>query len=913
MSQIINVGATANDHTGDPLRNAFIKVNQNFADIDAILQDVLTTSSVIPISQVSGLQTILTNLQNNVNSLNSDVTDINTAISAINDALNDQNISITDLYSQLTALQTLVNTKIGEAPIDGLTYGRKDGAWVEVSGGSTGSFVPYTGATADVDLGTYSITAGGGLFVIPFPGNVNNYFRIGTPYGDPNFKQIAFQNFGDGISFSEDQYVSINANIEEGINFAIGNGDNSATYAFGLGGHFLGSGDGVIYNNFSIVPEEIYTDKKVASDGGLYVKNFPGNAFNTFNLGGFYGNNPNFRQIQFYNFGDDIDFSSDKSIEINANIEEGFSANVRDVDGQLGTIAVNYSGVNIQVNNDTDSNLIQVFPNYTDFSRKVYTQEAFERADDVYGSFSVAKANAEYLNLSFVSKGDIEGVSDLNFSLNAEEGISSILTSQDATQTSNLTHNISGLNFLLVEGTDTSSINAQITGTTFNQPISVPKITMNSTAQTAGEAQMVWNDADGTLDIGLKGGNVTLQVGQESVIRVVNKTATNITLQESAYQAVRVTGAQGNRLKVDLAQATTDVLSAETIGIVTETIPNNQEGFITTNGLVRNINTTGSLQGETWLDGDILYLSPTVAGQLTKIKPTAPNHLVIIGYVVRAHATQGQIFVKVDNGYELDELHNVAISAGVTGGQALIYNNTNQVWENRNITEYNDLEIRRGGYVMYDDFHTSNSSGQSPFVRNALSVGTFATFSSANHPGITRISSSANVNSGGNILCFNSGAPVTAVFGAAGMKWDAILRLPASPVATTTIRCGMLHGSNTNADMQNGNYFEITGSTLVGKTANGSTRTTTSSFALTGNVFYHLRTIYNSTTLNTFEVYDMNGTLLFTATSTTNINTGSATCQPGIIATDSAGGTRNLVEIDYMGFTYPGFNRGSLT
>lgn len=202
--------------------------------------------------------------------------------------------------------------------------------------------------------------------------------------------------------------------------------------------------------------------------------------------------------------------------------------------------------------------------------------------------------------------------------------------------------------------------------------------------ETSAIGKLKYNDTDGTLDLGLKGGNVTLQIGQESVIRVVNKTATNITLLEANYQAVRVTGAQGQRMKVDLAQATTDPLSAETIGLVTETIANNQEGFVTTSGLIRNINTTGSLQGETWADGDILYLSPTVAGRVTKIKPTAPNHLVIIGYVIHAHITQGTIFVKIDNGYELDELHNVIITSAANN-QGLIYESSSDLWKNKTI------------------------------------------------------------------------------------------------------------------------------------------------------------------------------------------------------------------------------------
>jgi hypothetical protein len=205
------------------------------------------------------------------------------------------------------------------------------------------------------------------------------------------------------------------------------------------------------------------------------------------------------------------------------------------------------------------------------------------------------------------------------------------------------------------------------------------------------EGILAWNDTDGTLDLGLKGGNVTLQIGQEQVVRVVNKTATNVNLLEANYQAVRITGAQGQRLKVDLALATTDVLSAETIGLVTETINNNQQGFVTVSGLVRGINTTGSLQTETWADGDILYLSPTTAGNITNVKPIAPNHLIVIGYVVHAHITQGSIYVKVDNGYELDELHNVSI-AGEANNDALVYESATALWKNKTIGGWNYIE-----------------------------------------------------------------------------------------------------------------------------------------------------------------------------------------------------------------------------
>lgn len=221
---------------------------------------------------------------------------------------------------------------------------------------------------------------------------------------------------------------------------------------------------------------------------------------------------------------------------------------------------------------------------------------------------------------------------------------------------------------------------------------------------------MVWNDQDGTLDLKLKGGNVTLQIGQEQLTRVVNKTGVN--LLEANYQAVKISGAQGNRLKVSLAQANNDANSAETLGLITETILNNEEGFITTSGLVRGINTTGSLQGETWEDGDMLYLSGTTAGKLTNIKPQAPTHTVIMGYVVRSHATQGQIYVKVDNGYELDELHNVKITS-VADNDFLIYDATNSVWENRAV-------LKTNGYLPY--FDSTDIFKQSPIFTDGTNV-----------------------------------------------------------------------------------------------------------------------------------------------------------------------------------------------
>lgn len=202
-------------------------------------------------------------------------------------------------------------------------------------------------------------------------------------------------------------------------------------------------------------------------------------------------------------------------------------------------------------------------------------------------------------------------------------------------------------------------------------------IKFNTTANyVVNEGEMAWNDVDGTVDIGLKGGNVTLQVGQEQIVRFVNHTAVDMT----EMQVVRIVGAQGNRLSAVLAQSNTEANSNTTFAVVTEPIPHNQQGYATVNGLVRDINTSA------FAEGAVLYLSPTVAGGITDIIPTSPNRNVRVGYCVRSHAALGSIFVNIINDPELSELPDVGISLPQEG-DILTY--TNGLWRNTSASALN--------------------------------------------------------------------------------------------------------------------------------------------------------------------------------------------------------------------------------
>lgn len=182
---------------------------------------------------------------------------------------------------------------------------------------------------------------------------------------------------------------------------------------------------------------------------------------------------------------------------------------------------------------------------------------------------------------------------------------------------------------------------------------------------------VVWNDTDGTLDLGLKGGNVTLQMGQEQVMLV--KDADNSGIDEGA--AYYFVGSDGSNKTVRKAQANAEATSSTTLGLATESSSGGNKAFLTTFGLVRNIDTNALTEGAP------VYLSPTVAGGLTSVRPVAPNHAVRVGFCVRKSATVGAIFVSVDAGERLDELHDVRITS-VTGGDTLKYDGALGYWKN---------------------------------------------------------------------------------------------------------------------------------------------------------------------------------------------------------------------------------------
>jgi hypothetical protein len=184
-------------------------------------------------------------------------------------------------------------------------------------------------------------------------------------------------------------------------------------------------------------------------------------------------------------------------------------------------------------------------------------------------------------------------------------------------------------------------------------------------------------------------GSITIDAtGAQELLTATVKNAESVAITKG--QVVYLFAATGGFPSVKLAYNTTDATSAKTFGVVSDTsIAPNGTGTVTCVGVVDGLN-LGAYQ-----DGDTVYLGDT-PGSFTATKPYAPNHLVYVGIIERANAGNGELYVRVQNGYELDEIHDVQITAPKQSGQTLIYDNTTSLWKNARITAGSNIAVTNG-------------------------------------------------------------------------------------------------------------------------------------------------------------------------------------------------------------------------
>lgn len=198
------------------------------------------------------------------------------------------------------------------------------------------------------------------------------------------------------------------------------------------------------------------------------------------------------------------------------------------------------------------------------------------------------------------------------------------------------------------------------------------------------------NTTDKTLDLKM-GNTATLQLGMETYYPpVVNKSGAD--LQNGTLVMINPAGvAQGNRLSVVRCIGDGTYPSDYIVGLLTEDIAQNQEGFATWFGYVRDVPIADIKEtGNTWAEGNILYPSPTEPGKLTNIEPSAPAMRSTIALITKMLGANCTLLVRPTLKTKLNDLDNVNTSTRQTG--SLLYN-SGSIWTSTNSVKASDSTL----------------------------------------------------------------------------------------------------------------------------------------------------------------------------------------------------------------------------
>lgn len=214
----------------------------------------------------------------------------------------------------------------------------------------------------------------------------------------------------------------------------------------------------------------------------------------------------------------------------------------------------------------------------------------------------------------------------------------------------------------------------------------------NGTTNSAGR---LWYDqVTGAWNAGMGGGTVTQRIGENTYI--YGRASASILVGQLVMKTGVVSGSNIITFGPTLANLTD---STDIIGIAVENISFNGLGRVLCLGVAAGFNTTGSPYGETWVAGDDLWYSPLGGGNITKVKPSAPNIKTYLGEVVNP-ATSGSIAIRMIHGSTLGGTDSNVLFSGLADGQVVQYESATSLWKNKTVSTTN---VTEGSNLYYTD------------------------------------------------------------------------------------------------------------------------------------------------------------------------------------------------------------------
>jgi len=262
-------------------------------------------------------------------------------------------------------------------------------------------------------------------------------------------------------------------------------------------------------------------------------------------------------------------------------------------------------------------------------------------------------------------------------------------------------------------------------------------------------------------------------VNRAATVTVAVRNASGVAIPKGS--AVYVTGTSGTTITVALADASLEATAAQTLGLAQDAIPNNSNGIVIAVGELTGLDTSALTEGA------IIWLSETT-GALTTTRPTQPAHGVVLGYCVKqGPGTSGIVYTKVDNGQELDELHDVLIVSPAAG--QVLRRASDGLWKNAQLA-YSDLSgaptpvtsVTATGLL-------TSSGGTTPQIGTSIATNSLAGRFTAGTGALEAITIGSGLAISGGALVVTAGGTGTVT--SVGLSLPSIFSVTGSPVTTS--------------------------------------------------------------------------------------------------------------------------------
>jgi microcystin-dependent protein len=192
---------------------------------------------------------------------------------------------------------------------------------------------------------------------------------------------------------------------------------------------------------------------------------------------------------------------------------------------------------------------------------------------------------------------------------------------------------------------------------------------------------------------------------------VIQQYVKNDGTAKSKGEAVYISSANGTNPIISYANASSEATSSKTLGLLTDNVAANEFVYVITEGILSGINTSAATAGQS------VYLDTTNGQRKYGSPATEPAHGVYLGIVTRSNTNNGEMFVKVQNGYELDELHDVSVTSP-SDGDLIQWVSSTSLWTKKSISA---AGIAASGHNHNGTYATSSHSHAESDVTSLVS------------------------------------------------------------------------------------------------------------------------------------------------------------------------------------------------